>query len=287
LLIVNSHQTACFVAASLPALLVCCITQQQADLDSVHSALLSPLGDDCVPPLPHHLTHLTLLLLLLQGLLTDIDCELRGIGGVVLAHLGLPLGQVVQLRGLLRTKYLAELAAALPPDTAAAAASEQELLRAKHHAQHVPLAEWDARAAAVRGLAERVQQQVGPGMQLIMEQEQRFDDDISAARKARQTGRFDPAQPWQLLQEAQQRLAQLELQESAWLQRGAGARGQDREDRGDGASRSRSSSRGRVGGSRAGGEGRQGSGSGRQALFDQQQRSSGAAQDRWTPGSNS
>jgi hypothetical protein len=36
-----------------------------------------------------------------QGLLTDIDCELRGLGGVVLAHLALPMGHVVQLRGLL------------------------------------------------------------------------------------------------------------------------------------------------------------------------------------------
>lgn len=204
----------------------------------------------------------------------------------MLAHLGLPMGQVVQLRGLLRQKYNAELAAALPAGSAAGA-SEQELLRAKYHAQHVPLAEWDARAAAVNGLAERVQQQVGPGMQLIMEQEQRFDDDINAARRARQAGRFDPAQPWQLLQEAQQRLAQLELQESAWLQRGAGARGQDRGDR-DFGGRGSSGSRGRAGGPRAGGEGRQGSGSGRQALFDrQQQRSSEGSHDRWTPGSDS
>jgi hypothetical protein len=47
-----------------------------------------------------------------QGLITDIDAELRGSGGMLLAHIGLPLSHVVQLRGLLRQKHEAERAEA-------------------------------------------------------------------------------------------------------------------------------------------------------------------------------
>jgi hypothetical protein len=75
-----------------------------------------------------------------QGLISDIDAELRGIGGVVLAHIGLPLSHVVQLRGLLRQKHTAEVAAA--------AAGSQ--------AQHVSLAQWDARSAAGQVVAGRL-----------------------------------------------------------------------------------------------------------------------------------
>jgi hypothetical protein len=75
-----------------------------------------------------------------QGLITDIDAELRGIGGIVLAHIGLPMGHVVQLRGLLRQKHEAE--------RTAAAADQQQ--------QHVPLSQWDARAAAGQSVASRL-----------------------------------------------------------------------------------------------------------------------------------
>ncbi|WIA23885.1 hypothetical protein OEZ85_013535 [Tetradesmus obliquus] len=47
-----------------------------------------------------------------RGLITDIDAELRGSGGMLLAHIGLPLSHVVQLRGLLRQKHEAERAEA-------------------------------------------------------------------------------------------------------------------------------------------------------------------------------
>jgi hypothetical protein len=80
-----------------------------------------------------------------QGLITDIDAELRGMGGIVLAHIGLPMGHVVQLRGLLKQKHEAELIAA-----AAAAGQEQQQ-------QHVPLSQWDARAAAGQVVAARLE----------------------------------------------------------------------------------------------------------------------------------
>jgi hypothetical protein len=82
-----------------------------------------------------------------QGLITDIDAELRGIGGILLAHIGLPMSHVVQLRGLLRQKHEAELAAA-----AAAAA----VVQGQQPAQHVPLSQWDARAAAGTVVASRL-----------------------------------------------------------------------------------------------------------------------------------
>lgn len=86
-----------------------------------------------------------------QGIITDIDAELRGVGGVVLAHLGLPLGHVVQLRGLLRSKHDAELADAgrrqqqeqVQPQSASIGSSS-----CLGPVQHVPLAQWDARQVA-------------------------------------------------------------------------------------------------------------------------------------------
>ncbi len=46
-----------------------------------------------------------------HGLLTDIEAELRGMGGILLAHIGLPLSHVYAVRGALRSKHMAELAA--------------------------------------------------------------------------------------------------------------------------------------------------------------------------------
>lgn len=80
-----------------------------------------------------------------EGLLTDIEAELRGRGGVLLAHLALPLPHVLRLRGALRAKHAAEGAAA-----AAAAA------KGRRPPAPVPLAEYDLGAAAAAAALPRL-----------------------------------------------------------------------------------------------------------------------------------
>lgn len=225
-----------------------------------------------------------------QGLLTDIDCELRGIGGTVLAHLALPMGHVVQLRGLLRRKHLAELQAALPAGQSAAEldAETRHALVAAGRVPHVPLWQWDARAASAAGLTERVQQQVVPGQQLVSSIMAGVNRDHSAARAARAEGRQPDLQnPHELLLEAQDVLAKLQLREAAWQQRpdgsssSSGSRGwEDSQDRQqDGSDSGRRFGRSRGGG--RGGSSRQGVG--RQALFGERRRGGTGLQDTWQP----
>lgn len=231
-----------------------------------------------------------------QGILTDIDCELRGVGGTVLGHLGLPLAHVIQLRGLLRQKYLSELQASLPPELSVSDldAATQKALTSAGRIQHVPLAEWDARTAAVAGLAERVQQQVTPGQQLITSVMQGMDEAHRKARRDRAMGHTpDLTNPHELLLQAQEVLAKLELREAAWQQRDRSRQGSSRDD--DSGSSSFSSGLGRSRGGRGGDRfsgGRQGDRSERQALFgdrqqrQQQQREGGRSrrgQDSWRP----
>jgi hypothetical protein len=235
---------------------------------------------------------------LLQGLLTDIDCELRGIGGTVLAHLGLPLGHVVQLRGLLRQKYLAELQAALPHTLLGDGVTAKTLdatteyaLKAAGKVRHRPLARWDARAASVAGLAERVQQQVEAGGKLVEQAlvyKQKAMDQAKSGRGA--GGDLDLQNPHQLLAQAERALARLQLREAAWNQRDssssfsnmgegqhAGEGGYNAGGRGSGTGRGRG----------RGGVDRFRSGSGRQGLFrdkqQQQQRGRASGHDNWQP----
>ncbi|WIA09883.1 hypothetical protein OEZ85_010097 [Tetradesmus obliquus] len=130
------------------------------------------------------------------GLITDIDAELRGVGGILLAHLGLPASHVVMLRGLLRQKYEAETAAA----AAAAAAADGE---APPPVQHVPLSQWDARAAAGQIVAGRLasrQANLRAASQYLQQLEELDTDRM------------------QLSKEAGGRLALLALQEAAGRQ---------------------------------------------------------------------
>lgn len=241
--------------------------------------------------------------ILLQGLLTDIDCELRGIGGTVLAHLGLPLGHVVQLRGLLRQKYLAEVQAALPPmlleDGVTAKtldAATEHALKAAGRVQHKPLAQWDARAASVAGLAERVQQQVEAGGVLVRQALAAKEQAMDQAKSGRAAGGdLDLENPHQLLAQAERALARLQLREAGWNQRDGSSSSSDRGDsrdageggytaggRGSGAGRGH----GRGGLDRfRGGSSRQGEAGARQGLFrDRQQQQGGAPKhDSWQP----
>jgi hypothetical protein len=253
-----------------------------------------PVLSPCVSLINHHYT---------QGLLTDIDCELRGLGGTVLAHLALPMGHVVQLRGLLRAKHLAELQAALPAGQSAAAldAHTQQALVAAGRVPHVPLSQWDARAASAAGLAARVQAQVVPGQQLVEGIVAGVNADHRDARAARAEGRQPDLQnPHELLLEAQDVLAKLALREAAWQQRpdagssssssngGGWQDRQDREDREaqDGGDSSSSSSRfGRGRGGARGGSSSSSSrqGAGRQALFGDRQQGGRGSHDTWQP----
>lgn len=234
-----------------------------------------------------------------QGLLTDIDCELRGLGGTVLAHLALPMGHVVQLRGLLRAKHLAELQAALPAGQSAASldAHTQQALVAAGRVPHVPLSQWDARAASAAGLAARVQAQVVPGQQLVEGIVAGVNADHRNARAARAEGRQPDLQnPHELLLEAQDVLAKLALREAAWQQRpdagsssssGGWQDRQDREDReaqdgGDSSSSSRFS-RGRGGGRGGSSSSSSRQGAGRQALFGDRQQGGKISHDTWQP----
>eukprot|EP00879_Flechtneria_rotunda_P018234 GHRR01019129.1.p1 GENE.GHRR01019129.1~~GHRR01019129.1.p1 ORF type:complete len:357 (+),score=155.07 GHRR01019129.1:230-1300(+) len=143
-----------------------------------------------------------------QGLLTDIDAEYRGIGGIVLGHLGLPYGHVVQLRGLLRSKYQAELTAA----QAAAPAPAQELScsqsvaqpagRRLLNVQHIPLAHWDACQVAGQLVSSRLSDPLASNMAAKAYLEQMENQDTST----------------RLLTNVQDQLHQLELQQYVWVQ---------------------------------------------------------------------
>jgi hypothetical protein len=166
-----------------------------------------------------------------QGLLTDIDCELRGIGGTLLAHLALPLGHVTTLRGLLRAKHDAELAAAAaaggsrsrsssgtPGSTGQQQQQQQQQQRRRRQLRHgpvhhVPLAEWDARGQVVSGLLRRLADS---------------QDDALAFVEAHQApgGAAPPLLFEELLQAGREELLQLEVQEAAWRKaRGGGGGG--------------------------------------------------------------
>lgn len=270
---ITAHQVRPATRTWFPPQLVECVCTQGCPSCPVRS------------PLCHTTTH--------QGLLTDIDCELRGIGGTVLAHLALPMGHVVQLRGLLRRKHLAELQVVLPAGQSAAAldAETQRALVAAGRVPHVPLSQWDARAASVAGLAERVQQQVVPGQQLVSSIMAGVNRDHSAARAARAEGRQPDLQnPHELLLEAQDVLAKLQLREAAWQQRpdgsssSSGGGWQDSQQDGDRQQDGDSGSR--FGRSRGGG--RSGStrqGVGRQALFGERRQGGKGSHDTWQPDS--
>jgi len=124
-----------------------------------------------------------------RGLMTDIEAELRGVGGVLLAHLGLPLPHVLRLRGVLRQKHLREEAAA----AAAAASGAPPPAR-------VPLSEWD--------LAGHVASQVLPRLhgEEARRQAHAVLDGLERQEAAHE-GR---------LRTTQKQLQQLALEQAAW-----------------------------------------------------------------------
>jgi len=228
-----------------------------------------------------------------QGLLTDIDCELRGVAGTLLAHLALPLGHVVALRGLLRAKHQAELAAALPPGTSLD--NEQALLRAKQRAVYVPLAEWDARSASARGLAGRVS--------AAQQDSKLYFNMVEYPKRGVDLGHHNAA-VWQqrdeLLNKAGRLLEQLFLQEEVLRQQGSRSAGDSSSssssDTGGGGGgrfgRDRRSPRGRGGSSSSSSSSSSRGQGGRQALFvargqqQQQQQQQQQGEDRWRPDSS-
>ncbi|KAF8069644.1 hypothetical protein HT031_001761 [Scenedesmus sp. PABB004] len=159
-----------------------------------------------------------------QGLMTDIDAELRGLGGILLAHLGLPLGHVTALRGLLRAKYAAERAAGSGGGGGGGGA-------------HALPSQWDARAAAGAAVAARL---AGGNAAAA----QRYLDEVEAADAAR----------LEASGAAGARLEQLRLQQLVWQQHGGTAQ-QEQAQRGGGG-REQQAQRG--GGRRAGGGGGRG-----------------------------
>lgn len=241
-----------------------------------------------------------------QGLLTDIDCELRGIGGTVLAHLGLPMGQVVQLRGLLRAKYMAELAAALPPAEAdvesavdgkkSSSSSRRRALEiARHRAQHVPLARWDARAQAAQGLSDRVVAANSQGNQYLHHIDTLLREGgdmpyVGGAGGTEQQTALSSHAAQKLLHQARRLLLDLQVQETAWSRHGGGSSSsQDSSSTVTGGS---SSGSGDGGGSRRdigrrGGRGGRSSSSSRQDARQsdgqQQQQLQRLSSDRWQP----
>jgi len=151
-----------------------------------------------------------------QGLMTDIDAELRGIGGIVLGRLGLPLGHVVQLRGLLTAKYKQEKAAAV---TAATAAGRHTITAAHHPQQHQqpllrinhrPLSQWDGRHAAGVLVAGRLQQLA-------------LQDPLAGKSYMEEVVLAGPQEQERQEQshESRKRINQLRLQEFMWRQYGA------------------------------------------------------------------
>ncbi|KAI8464904.1 MAG: hypothetical protein J3K34DRAFT_473907 [Monoraphidium minutum] len=128
-----------------------------------------------------------------RGLMTDVEAELLNTGGVLLAHLGLPLGQVLRVRGALRQKHMAEAAAG----AAAAAAGAPPPRRA-------PLAEWDMGAHVAARVLPRLHGDVA------RRQAHGVLDGLERA-EARQEG---------AVAELQRKLRRLALEEAAWRRRG-------------------------------------------------------------------
>ncbi|KIY99587.1 hypothetical protein MNEG_8376 [Monoraphidium neglectum] len=155
-----------------------------------------------------------------QGLVTDVEAELRGTGGILLAHLGLPLPHVLRVRGALRQKHLAEQAAA------AAAAAEGRAAPPR-----VPLAAWDmaghvAARVVPRLYGEEAERQAGALLDAVEEQSEGQADVVNQMKK---------------------QLQQLALEEAAWR-----AHGEQGGDGGGGDGRGGSSGSGwrEVGGAR-------------------------------------
>lgn len=196
-----------------------------------------------------------------QGLLTDIDCELRGLGGVVLAHLALPLGHVVQLRGLLTRKFYSELQSVLPPGLSASELDPATIAQynAARKVPCAPLAEWDARVASLQGLAERVQRpfvdaEHNPA-KLVKDLHDSRAGGREKAEDAAAYGELDLLDEQQLLLAAEQLMGKLELRQVAWEQQGrSSSSGSDSVD-GVGDSRGDSSSSSSIGGRSEGGYG--------------------------------
>lgn len=141
-----------------------------------------------------------------QGLATDVEAELRGSGGVLLAHLGLPLAHVARVRGALRGKHLAEEAAA------AAAAAE-----GRPPPPRVPLHEWDMGAAALAAVAPRVH----------------APEALAAARGVLGRAADDAAARGAVLSGMQERMMRLALERAAWQARGEIGGGGDEDGGGD------------------------------------------------------
>jgi ribosomal protein S8 len=127
-----------------------------------------------------------------HGLMTDIEAEARGVGGVLLAHLGLPLPHVLRLRGALRAKAAGEAAAA---DAAAA--------EGRPPPPAVPLAEWDAGAAAAAAVLPRL------GGEAARRSAHAVLDRLEAQEAAQAAA----------VRGAQARLQQLALEQAAWRAR--------------------------------------------------------------------
>jgi hypothetical protein len=217
---------------------------------------------------------------------------------VVLAHLALPMGHVVQLRGLLTRKYYSELQSVLPPGLSASELDPATIsqYKAALKVPCAPLAEWDARVASLQGLAERVQRpfvdaEHNPA-KLVKDLHDSRAGGREKAEDAAAYGELDLLDEQQLLLAAEQLMGKLEMRQMAWEQQGRSSSGGEGGDsssssagggyeggyggserrRFDGAYSSGSSSSGGGSGGvdRWSSDGRQGGGRGGRGLFDRQ-----------------
>ncbi|GBF95894.1 hypothetical protein Rsub_08485 [Raphidocelis subcapitata] len=150
-----------------------------------------------------------------QGLMTDVEAELAGTGGVLLAHLGLPLPHVLRVRGALRRKHADEAAAA------AAAAAE-----GRPAPPRAPLAEWDLAGCVAAAVAPRLHGEEARGQAYAVL-------DGLEAHEAEQAS---------VVRGLQGRLRQLALEQAAWAARrqlagGGGGGGGEGEAGGSGSGR--------------------------------------------------
>jgi hypothetical protein len=116
-----------------------------------------------------------------KGLVTDIEAERLGVGGVVLGWVGLPLAHVAALQAAINAKFAEEGGA---------------------QGRHEGLMHWDLR--------KQLEQRVTPRLEKSY-QEQKYE--LVEAMKAVEEG----AQ--QVLQQAREAAQQLQLQESVWYHR--------------------------------------------------------------------
>lgn len=124
-----------------------------------------------------------------RGLMTDLQARLEGCGGVVLAHLGLPLGRVAQLRGLLAMRHAAAVRSA---GSSSGSAGRSSSAAAGANSR------WDARADAAAIVSARLATAPPSGAGAYLD----------AQHKAQQDAR-------ELLGRADQRAAALARQQSA------------------------------------------------------------------------